>query len=584
MKRHILILAAGLTALAACQDDWNEHYDQQPDSAYGTASIYEIIASRPELSDFRAVLDSARLFAGNRISSTHYSQLLGADQFLTVWAPVNGTFDRDSLLRMCQTVNGDSLVELHFLKNHIARFAHSAVEGQSQNVRALNTKTIMQVGQRFGNAVISEANIASRNGVLHILSNPATYRYNIYEALFSLPEYQHIGHFLQSYQIDEFDETQSLAMGVVDGKTVYVDSVFYSWNRLLTTHTYGHIDSEDSTYWMLVPDRQLWDELYSEADTYFRYAETTPKRDSIHEYWTNYALLQDLSYNPHEQRSMRDSLCSTTWQQYTGGEYHVYYNPFSQGGLMSYVGDSLTCSNGVIYELNSWPFQKEKTYFRKLTAQGEGKMYDSFEASNKTLNMERRFITSDSISGGGYISITPQTQYDPYYVVYEMPNVLSGCYDVCLVMLPKTVYNPDYDPTIDKKQFRPNKFVAEITYGGLDGKEYTVSSANRYNFDPSDPGYYVKAASNNDESVPYLFECDLNPTSSSTRAFTNDPYCVDTIRLATMHFPTCNYDQQKVTTRIKIQNNITNKQTNNYNAEMFIDCILFLPHTDESGE
>lgn len=70
MKRYILSTLAAAAALCSCQDDWNDHYDQQADSQYGTASIYEIIASRPELSDFRAVLDSARLFASNRMSAT----------------------------------------------------------------------------------------------------------------------------------------------------------------------------------------------------------------------------------------------------------------------------------------------------------------------------------------------------------------------------------------------------------------------------------------------------------------------------------------------------------------------------------
>ena len=94
MKRYILSALAAAAALCACQDDWDEHYDQQADSQYGTASLYEIIAQRPELSDFRAVLDSTRLFANNRITATHYSKLLAEDQFLTVWAPVNGTFNR----------------------------------------------------------------------------------------------------------------------------------------------------------------------------------------------------------------------------------------------------------------------------------------------------------------------------------------------------------------------------------------------------------------------------------------------------------------------------------------------------------
>lgn len=578
MTLSVAALTASAALLTGCQDDWNEHYDQQADTQHGTESLYQIIASRPELSDFRQVLDSARLFSGNRISSVHYSQLLGQDQFLTVWAPVNGTFNRDSLLQLCQTAHGDSLVELHFLKNHIARYSQSAVDGRQKQVMMMNGKTLWMSGMQHGDAQIQEANIASRNGVLHVVKTPVTYRYNIYEALFSMQKYSHIGNFLQSYQIDKFDETQSLAMGVVDGKTVYVDSVFYATNILLNTHVYGHIDSEDSTYWMLVPDRTLWDELYTEASTYYQYGQT-PKADSLHDYWSNYALLQDLVYNPMVQRSMKDSLCSTTWTERWAGRRHVYYEPFKAGGLWSYCADSLVCSNGNIYEIHSWPFDQQRTYFTYIKVEAEDRIYDSFEAKGKTLTLNRNYISADSVSGG-YLQVKPQTQYDSYYLTYEVPNVLSGCYDVCAVFLPKTVYNPNLTPEANKAEFRPNKFSAELVYTGLDGKEYEVTSSKRYAYDPATPGYY-EAAGNNESSVPFLFDCNLNPTTAATRAFTNDPYRVDTIHLATVHFPTCNYDQQKVTTRLKIQNNITNKQTNTYNAEILLDCILFLPHTEQ---
>jgi len=574
LSAAVLLVCAA--SLASCQDDWNEHYDQQPDSQYGTESLYEIIASHAELSDFRQVLDSARLFSGNRISSVHYSQFLGQDQFLTVWAPVNGTFNRDSLLQLCQTAHGDSLVELHFLKNHIARYSNSAVAGRDNAIKMLNGKTVTMASFTHGDADIQEANIASRNGVLHIVKSPVTYRYNIYEALVSLPQYQHVGNFLHSYQIDKFDETQSLAMGVVDGKTVYIDSVFYATNILLNTYVYGHLDREDSTYWMLMPEPTLWDSLYTTASTYYNYG-TQNKADSLHDYWTNYALLQDLVYNPMVQRSIKDSLCSTTWNAYYGGRRHVYYDPFSANGLWSYCVDSLVCSNGTIYGLKEWPIDPTRTYFTELKVEAEGRIYDSFEAKGKTLSLSYRSASSDSVSNG-YLSIKPQTQYDSYYIIYEVPDVLSGTYDVCAVILPKTVYNPNYNPTDNKAEFRSNKFTAEITYQGLDGKENVLTSGNRYRFDDTDPGFYVKAASS-ETDVPFLFDCNYNPTAAATRAFTNDPYRVDTVRLATVHFPTCNYDQQKVTTRVKLQNSITNKQTNQYNAEIFLDCILFLPHT-----
>ena len=581
MKRHIvhpsiIVLAAALT-LPACQDDWNDHYDQQVDTPYGAMSLYEAIAAQPELSDFRAVLDSVRLFANNKPTSVHYREMLATDQFFTVWAPVNGSFDRDSLLRLAATQGGDSLVDCHFLQNHIARFAHN-MNGRTEVVSMLNRKTLTRGEGAFATAQVLRDNIGTRNGLLHVIDSRVDYYYNIYEALTSLDKYSHLGDYYLSYQIEEFDEENSLAMGVVDGKTVYVDSVFTVSNML--TRAYGYVDREDSTYWMIVPTRELWDQLYAEAETYYNYG-AIAKADSVHNFWSHYALMQDLIYNPSVQKGIRDSITSTLWYLPMPGEpsYHVYYKPFDEGGLFNPASfsDSLTCSNGSIYEVSTWPFDQQKTYFIPIKTEAEGRIYEDFETATKQLRIERRFVAADTVSDG-YVSITPQTTYDAYYVTYELYNVLSGTYDVQVVMLPKTVYNPNYNPSTDRRQFLPCKFTAELFYAGTDGKEYSVSSGNRYVIDEENPSYYVRTT---DTSVPFLFDCNDNPNTASTRAFTSDPYRVDTITLATVHFPTCSYGQQRTSTRLKLVNSIRSNQTNQYSAEWLLDCIILRPHKED---
>lgn len=559
-------------SFTACQDDWDEHYDSRPKFEGGDATLYESIAARPELSDFKEVLDSVRVFANHRLTDLYYSDVLGSDQFYSVWAPVNGTFNKDSLLRLCATVGGDSIVERHFLRNHIARYRYSSVP-EKQSFQMLNTKTLAMEDGEINHVGIKEQNIPTKNGILHVIEAPVSYYYNIYEGLFSIEKYSHLGSYLRSYQTEEFDEVNSLAMGVVDGKTVYVDSVFINKNTLL--NVFGYIDNEDSTYWMIVPTRTLWDSLYAEAESYYNYGAIN-KADSIHNYWSHYALLQDLVYNPHVQPSVQDSVVSTAYCRWDP-KYHVYYKPFEAGGLFSAFADSMRCSNGCIYEIDHWPFVKEKTFFIPIKTEGEGRIYEDYETATKKLTLERRFVSADSVSGG-YISITPQTTYDAYYVTYEISSVLSGKYDVCVVMLPKTVYNPDYSPEKDKKQFRPNKFTAEIYYAGTDGKEYSLSTTAKYVIDETSPSYYVKSSSSD---ADFIFDCNFDATKTATRAFTNDPYVVDTIKLATVKFPTCNYAQQKTTTRIKIINNIRSNQTNAYNGEMFIDCFYLKPHVGD---
>lgn len=565
------MLACAAVATVGCQDAWDDHYGQTADTSYGNASLYEIISQRSELSDFRQVLDSARLYANGRITSTHYRDLLDADQFFTIWAPVNGTFNKDSLLQLCATSEGDSLVEHHFLKNHMARYSHS-VNGKDGIVRLFNEKDMAFNNDVFDQSHIVTANIASRNGLIHIIEQPSTYYYNIYEALFSLDEFKHVGKFFRSYQIDEFNDKASLPMGVVDGKTIYADSVFTSFNSLMWT--YGEIDSEDSTYWMLVPEKEIWDSLYAEAETYYNFG-SLPKADSIHNYWSNYALLQDLVYNPHDQRSIRDSLCSTQWSSYYAGKYHVAYNPFEAGGLFTDFADSLACSNGTIYKLKGWPFTKEQGYFKEIIREAEGVIYENFESATKELRLNTYAASSDSVSNGRYLYVTPNTVTSSYYLTYEVPNVLSGCYDVCIVMLPKTVYNPAYTPSSNSREFLPCKFTAEVVYTDVLGEEHSLRTGTRYTYDPTQAKVYQEST---DTSAPYLFE------PNNGKAFVNNPYRVDTIKLATIHFPTCNYAQQKCTTRVKITNNISSNDQRKYNANMLIDCIMFRPHVETENE
>lgn len=561
-------------AMVSCQDEWDSHYGQTADTEYGNASLYEIITHDSQLSDFREVLDSARLFANSRITPIHYKDLLDGDQFFTVWAPVNGTFNKDSLLQLCATSEGDSLVEHQFLKNHIARFAHS-LKSEKEIVRLFNQKDLPFDNGVFNGANVTKGNVSSRNGILHVIDRPSVYFHNIYEALFSIEKYKHVGQYFKGFQVDEFNETASLAMGVVDGKTIYCDSVFNSWNVLMSY--YGNLDKEDSTYWMLVPSKEIWDSIYAEAKTYYNFGSIN-KADSIHNFWSNFAICQDLVYNPHDQRSMQDSLCSTQWRKSSAGRYHVAYNPFKAGGLFADFVDSLKCSNGTIYELKGWPWKKEKTYFQEVKREAESAMFDNFEASGKQLTFNYYRPSADSVSNS-YVYIMPQTATSAYYVTYEVPNVLSGEYDVCVVMLPKTVYNPSYNPTDNKKEFYQNKFRAEVIYTGVDGVEYSVRTDARYTYNPDKAEVYQETT---DESVPFLFDCNFKPGEESNRAFVNNPYRVDTIKLATIKLPVSDYGQRKCTTRVKIINKIASSEQRSYSPNMLIDCILFLPHINET--
>lgn len=565
-------------SLAACTDSWDDHYSQIPDTQYGNASIYEVLAAQPELSDFCRVLDQATMFANFRNTPVTYKELLNADQFFTVWAPVNGTFNADSLIAMCQTNHGDSLVEVQFLKNHIARYSHSFGNTQDSTVSLLNSKKLSMVGDQFGTTTIVKPNITARNGIIHVVKEPSKYFNNIYEAMSNLPQLQHLGSFFKGYERYRFNESASLAMGVVDGKTVYIDSVFY-----METYSFGYIRQEDSLMWMLAPTKEVWEPVYEEAKSYFNYCHMA-KGDSLTNLYAHDMLMTDLFYNPKswKQRSIQDSIVSVGWYQNTLKErYHVYFKPFQPGGLFAQNWvEKITCSNGTIYVMDQWPFDKTKLYFQPIEISTSlSRLYDYGGNAKKSSSIEVSWfgVDNDSIESG-YLSVVPEVSTDAYYAEFEVPRVLSGEYDIYCVVLPKSVNSRnDVGSTAAGIRNRlPNKFTVEITYRGKDNQEYVLDSKNRYEFDESLPQYYVKSS-----TAPYLFEG--NAVSKGARDYTsyvNNPLRVDTIKLCTMKFPTCNYGQSPITNRIKIINNVKKSEARDYADFLYLSAIVLKPHSE----
>ena len=113
----------------------------------------------------------------------------------------------------------------------------------------------------------------------------------------------------------------------------------------------------------------------------------------------------------------------------------------------------------------------------------------------------------------------------------EIANTLSGTYDICVVILPKTVKNPN------SRDFKPNKFKAVLNYVDLDG--------------------------------------NLQQENFATE-MTNDAHVVDTVVIGRFTFPTCNYQQSDVTASLQLQCSIAPRQTT-YSREMYLDCIYLKP-------
>lgn len=533
MKVIYKYLPVALLALTSCTD-WSDHYDDAAAAAGSGATLWQTMQQRPELSDFCEVLGSTEVFRMHRKTGVSYASLLDGGQSFTVLAPVNGTFNRDSLIALTATARGDSAVEQHFVANHLSRSTTSAFATE-QDMRLANTKRISIDGGRVGDVPITEANVPARNGVLHVVGAAVPYGLNLYEAMKDLPQFGDIGRFLSLYEEDEFDEDASLSSGMVDGVPVYVDSVVVERNRML--ESIGLLNAEDSTYWMVAPTADGWQKALQEASSYFVYDATVEKSDSISAHWTYRALLDDAIYNMTLQSSPADSLVSVQYQK-RYPEYHVFRKPFEPGGVLADVEQTIKCSNGVLYQTREWPFRPEETYFRVLKSEAED---EALIIASTLCSYNTRSLSADSISEGGYLDIVPETSTSQWTMTFNVANTLAGTYDVCAVVLPKSVYNP-LSPDL-----RPCKFRAAVNYVDADGKAQTYNCGNT--------------------------------------TYITDPERTDTVVLARgFRFPVCNYDQTNTKISVKLTCNILARETSQYAREMYLDCIYLRPSSNNEEQ
>ncbi len=544
MKKKLYFgLFAGLFLMTGCAD-WDDHYEDAALSGTAGMTLWEQLKQNAELSDFCEVLEQTKVYRMHKKTPVSYADLLSGGQSFTVLAPKNNTFNKDSLLNLVQTVAGDSSVEKSFVQNHLSRLLTS-VTADSTRLMMLNAKRLNMKGNEIAGVNVSQPNGHASNGMVHVLDRAVVYSRNIYEQLCDDPEIENIGKDLKRFNREVFDPESSVSNGVIEGVPVYIDSVVYEENRLLS-HI-GRLRDEDSTYWAVVPTAAGWEKAKSEAQEYFVFDNSYEKRDSLQQYYTTRALLEDAIFNMTDQKSVEDSLVSVPYihTNHTGLEgkhvYNVFYKPFDNGGILN-GAQQTSSSNGVVYKTAQWPFTPEQTYFKEIYVEGET-TYMILDYDKCVYNVEN--LQADSVSQGRFLRITPLKSTDNWDVTFQLQNTLSGSYDVYAVVLPKSVLTKE-DPDL-----RPNKFKATINYLDVDGKEQSFSCKN-----------------------------DEGKTE-----YQNNTERVDTVLLAKdFKFPTCNFEQNNTKFSIKLACSITARQTSSYSREMYLDCIYLKPRTSKSEE
>ena len=465
MKYYNKIRVFGLLCLLALVwggcTDWDDHYDEEGLNVVADKTLWEEIDSRDELADFKKCLEKHG-----------YKERLNGSQMYTVFAP-EGKIDTVGL--------SEEKIRTEVIENHIARFAHSAnaaVNGKPAVVM-LNNKAInfMQSGEnyRFGEKMFTkEYNIRAKNGVLHIIEGQQPFFHNIWEYLTTNAQFDSIRTYLYSFNDTILDEDKSVKGEInEDGQQEYLDSVVYIYNPLLSY--IGELNNEDSTYTMILPTNDAWNDAYKDIKDYYKYPTNlysqypsrvaSKKRDSLSNYYTKLSIVRNLVFSHAMQLSVEDSLVSTTGS--------IFKNPFGYI-LSSYSGWSQAeeCSNGGIFIVDTLRHKPWDSWHKPIKLEAEqANALDNLKTTGASI-YRRTLPNTDTlytkVSNGSYLEVTPSLAASKPVITFNVWNTLAGEYNVKVVFLPQAYRT-------SKGTSRPNLF--DVKYESLNNKGELASKS-----------------------------------------------------------------------------------------------------------
>ena len=537
-------------ALVACSD-WDDHYEADS-SLIGSqqATLWENISSNGQLSQFASLL-----------KKTGYDQVLSATQTYTVWAPQDGSFDYDALTSM-----SNSRVQREFVMNHIARNNYPASGAVDERIYTLNEKLMFFDGsmpyaiQGIG---LSQPNIPSRNGTLHMLGGKIPFMANIYESLnnneFPLDS---ISEFVHSYDVKKFNEQKSVQGPMLNGEITYLDSVFDEHNDLFTQFS-AYIQREDSNYTMIMPTNEAWHKARQQVMKYFHYLPTfefmentstgsDQKKEKItikdvkylQDSIVNGMLLNDLFYNNnlYDNRKLNNLQTGQTLQ--VDSLYGTTLSKiYSDDARRLFEGaQRVDRSNGAIWITDSLRMRSWTTWNPEIIIQAENSQTMA-SAVNVAGTPERIYVAPGSqnpavpghISMNSYIEVQPISASTNPGVVFYLPGVRSTTYSLYMVMVPANIVS-------SLREVKPYKF--SVTMGCVD-----------------------ETGTNQDRLRDWVAESN----------FVSDTARVDTIYLGDFTFPMAYEGTGDYYPYLRVNSTISSRERNDYDRTMRIDCLILRP-------
>lgn len=530
-----MAIACGMLAATSCTDyiDYNtvpEAIDPAADK-----TLWENISANDNLSDFASVLQ--------RVG---YDKVLNTPGAYTVWAPINGSFDMDSLSQV-----SDAKVEKEFLRNVIASYTHREndlndtivymLNGKLLKFSNKNTPALSFDGQSILPNSINPAvfNYPSVNGLLYNVAVPAAFRYNGYEYISEAADIANsMATYVKKYETIILDEASSIKGDIIDGVQHYDDSVVIVTNTLIEDNLRSQINNEDSTYTVLIPTDEAWEEAYKRISSYYKYipkiayqdlqstavgtnkgttgtimkadlgkVETTlssapagSEFSTAESYWTDSITKRWITNNLiFSETNGKYNSKLITGMSFTENDtlYSTTRNYLTNPTLLDEATiERIKLSNGHARIINRLPFTPEDTYApvirtsnvgRIVTATGSGYTYERIHK----VNLDPKVCVLEE----GYPYLTyvkadiPSASNFAAELDFYLNDVLSTTYDIYAVIVPARVE----DPTTPDSVCKPYTLYFDINYtdasntqitGRFDGDTIQVGTAKVKKVDP----------------------------------------------------------------------------------------------------
>ena len=570
----VIGLAIAALTFAACSDTWDDHYDNKGEGM-SDATLWQAIKQNSNLSNFAKVVEGCG-----------YDKALNSSQVFTVFAPTNDQFSAQEAEELIAGYNAekgkvnddDNTVIKEFIQNHIAMYNHSVSPTSNDSLVLMNGKNMILTANSFGSNQILTNNQHYSNGVLFTIQGKAQYFPTVFEYLRKDADLDSVASFFYDSRFyrKEFVPERSVAGGLENGKTVYLDSVFVQQNDLWDM-LWAYTNEEDSTYWQVVPTNEVWKELIEEYKDYFNYDNNVPFRDSMVYTLPRMAIVDGTTFSSslNQRFNPTDSALSTSaaeeyiyrdsywgsknlhYYQYGGKSAENTQKPFTSNGIFTGTED-IVCSNGMVKKTNNWKINKLNTFYQWIIVEAEygSSVKEVSKAENSTTKeleptvtaVTRRVMNDNRFNGkvwnNAFVEFQQMKTTVNHSVTFNIENVLSNIpYDIYLVTAPALAN----DSNATAAERIPTKMKCSINYHNQEGVTQTE--------------VLQSSVSNNPDIVDYIL------LSDPEKGFT---------------FPTATFGlteaEPQITLTVDTKVSANELRQKKFDRTLRIDCIMLVPH------